>query len=71
MSIKKSYRKPRIEEHEIDLVINLFNDSTPPTPPTGGASMAPPSLKSAGPQYQSPSSPDYPFGGDSPDYSNL
>jgi len=70
MKIRRKYSTPNIEEHFIDNLISLFNDSTPPLPP--GQSMNPQgSTPEAGPGFENPSSADYPFGGDKPEYTNM
>ncbi|WP_430809753.1 MULTISPECIES: hypothetical protein [unclassified Carboxylicivirga] len=77
MRIKKKYIKPAIEEHFLDMAINLgIQSEQPPTPPVevgpGSQSVQfeQPYLKSA-PNYSNPAQQPNPFGGDSPDYSNM
>ncbi|WP_430816288.1 hypothetical protein [Carboxylicivirga sp. RSCT41] len=71
MTIKRKYFKPDIEEHCNDLDTCLFMASIgdPVDPPFPAA--APESSPEAAPQFENPSAADYPFGGDSPDFSNM
>ena len=69
MKVKKTYSKPNIEEHFIDKgIVYLFGSL--PTPPSAAPESSPPTLKSA-PKYDNPPAQDYPFGSDSPDYTNM
>ena len=66
MKIKKIYSKPDIDEHFVDRLISLWAGSgiTPPILPSSKTSPKDPS-------FITPSAVDYPFGGDSPDYTNM
>jgi len=69
MKIRRKYSTPNIEEHFIDNLISLWGDSDPPEPP---GSMNPQgSTPEAGPSFDNPSSAEYPFGGDKPEYTNM
>lgn len=69
MIIRRNYSKPDIEEHFIDQVINLAEVSGEwdPVEPTSFQAPSP----SSSPQLENPSAAEYPFGGDSPDFSNM
>ncbi|MBR8536296.1 hypothetical protein KDU71_12060 [Carboxylicivirga sediminis] len=69
MNIKRRYNKPDIEEHYIDKgVVYLFG--SPPLPPKT-APQEPAPMQQSAPDYQNPPAQDYPFGNDSPDFSNM
>lgn len=69
MNIKRRYNKPDIEEHFIDRVVNLWEGSAPLPPQAAPQEPAP--MQQSAPDYQNPPAQDYPFGNDSPDFSNM
>lgn len=71
MTIKKTYTKPTIEEHTLDRIVNLQIGSPVGPPFPASASEAPEAPSAASPQIENPSAAEYPFGGDSPDFSNM
>ncbi|MCG8583013.1 MAG: hypothetical protein MI866_24050 [Bacteroidales bacterium] len=71
MTIKRKYIKPDIEEHFNDLDTCLFMVSDGPIEPPFPAPSAAEAPAEAAPKFENPSSAEYPFGGDSPDFSNM
>lgn len=69
MNIKRRYNKPDIEEHLIDLKMQWDPGSAPLPPKTAPQEPAP--MQQSAPDYQNPPAQDYPFGNDSPDFSNM
>ncbi len=69
MKIKRKYSTPHINEYFVDKLISLWAGSGI-TPPEGMAAPEPTSPP-AGPAFENPSASEYPFGGESPDYSNM
>ncbi|WP_439183718.1 hypothetical protein [Carboxylicivirga taeanensis] len=72
MNIKKTYKKPELEVHLIDRMINLTGDSwaEPPIEPTGTLGQpqeGDPLLKST-PNYEGMPSQIDAFGSESPEY---
>ncbi len=70
MIIKRKYIKPDIEEHFVDGMISLWAGSAI-TPPAQASEAAPSAASAPSPEFENPSAAEYPFGGDSPDFSNM
>ncbi|MBK3515818.1 hypothetical protein [Carboxylicivirga marina] len=71
MKIKRNYSKPDLEEHLNDLQSCLFMFSDPITDPDGGGLKSMEVPPASAPPFENPSAADYPFGGDSPDYTDM
>jgi len=69
MSLKRKYSAPEMDVHSLDKEICLVMASVPIDPP-GEWSSAPAPPQSPG-ESSGLKSPEYPFGGDKPDYTNM